>query len=137
MLKQLKKLKKRESGQAMVEFALVLPILLLLLCGIVDFGWIFYNQLAVNSAAREGARYASVHYMEEGKTTALANAEAQARGTVVDLADMTVTVTSGSTATNVTATVTADVPFLTGLTGVVLGKQSILLTGECTMRIEY
>ena len=33
--------RKRESGQAMVEFALILPILLLIVCGIIDFGWLF------------------------------------------------------------------------------------------------
>ena len=33
--------KKRESGQAMVEFALVLPIFLLLVMGILDFGFLF------------------------------------------------------------------------------------------------
>ena len=36
-------MKKRENGQSAVEFALVLPILLLIVCGILDFGWLFYN----------------------------------------------------------------------------------------------
>lgn len=36
---------RKEDGQAMVEFALILPIFLLILCGIIDFGWLFYNQL--------------------------------------------------------------------------------------------
>lgn len=53
--------KRGEDGQAMVEFALVLPIFMLILCGILDFGWMFYNQLSLDNACREGARYAVVH----------------------------------------------------------------------------
>lgn len=52
---------KNEDGQAVVEFALTLPILLLILCGIIDFGWIFSAQLATDNCAREGARFASVY----------------------------------------------------------------------------
>ena len=44
----------------MVEFALVLPILLMLLFGIIDFGLYFYNDLQLTHAARDAARYASV-----------------------------------------------------------------------------
>lgn len=55
---------KKEEGQALVEFALVLPLLLLLVCGIIDFGWLFYNQLSLQNACREGARYACVHSTE-------------------------------------------------------------------------
>lgn len=40
----------------MVEFALVLPVLLLILCGILDFGWLFYNQFNVDNTARQAAR---------------------------------------------------------------------------------
>ncbi len=44
------------SGQSLVEFAFVLPILLLLMVAIIDFGIIFYSQMAVSNAAWEGAR---------------------------------------------------------------------------------
>jgi Flp pilus assembly protein TadG len=48
-------------GQAMVEFALLLPILLLLLVVAIDFGRLFATFVAVNNAAREGAAYAGLH----------------------------------------------------------------------------
>lgn len=54
-------MKKRENGQSAVEFVLVLPILLLIVCGILDFGWLFYNQLSVENACREGARVGCVN----------------------------------------------------------------------------
>lgn len=52
---------KDESGQSIVEFAIIVPILLTLLCGILDFGWIFANQYKVENAAYAGARYASLY----------------------------------------------------------------------------
>ncbi len=56
------KLIKNEKGQSMVETALVLPLVISLLLGIFDFGWLFYNKLQVENCAREGARYAAVSY---------------------------------------------------------------------------
>ncbi len=49
-----------ESGATAVEFALVLPILALILCGIFDIGNLFFNLDVVNNAARQGARLAAV-----------------------------------------------------------------------------
>lgn len=48
------------SGTASVEFALVLPLLLGLLFGIIEFGLLFKDQLSLQQAAREGARTAGV-----------------------------------------------------------------------------
>jgi Flp pilus assembly protein TadG len=49
-----------KKGQAMVETALILPIIILILMGIIDFGLMFNNYLVINNAAREGARNAAV-----------------------------------------------------------------------------
>jgi hypothetical protein len=54
--------KRKRSGQrgaGLVEFAMVIPLLLLLLMGAVDFGRAFYTYIVITNAAREGARYAS------------------------------------------------------------------------------
>lgn len=45
-----------ESGAAMVEFAIVLPLLLLLVFGIIEFGFLLYNKAMLTNASREGAR---------------------------------------------------------------------------------
>ncbi|MBO8128021.1 MAG: pilus assembly protein [Peptococcaceae bacterium] len=52
---------KENRGQAIVEFALVLPFLLTLLLGIIEFGWLFNSWLTITSSAREGARVAAVN----------------------------------------------------------------------------
>jgi len=48
----------RGRGQALTEFALVIPIFLLVLSGILDFGFMLYSRMTVINAAREGARAA-------------------------------------------------------------------------------
>lgn len=52
---------RSEKGQALVETALILPILLLLLFGITDFGRAFHAYLTLDHAGREIARLVSVH----------------------------------------------------------------------------
>ena len=47
---------KNQKGAAAVEFAFVLPLLLLLLFGIVEFSILFYNKAMITNASREGAR---------------------------------------------------------------------------------
>ena len=48
--------KRGEKGANLVEFALVMPFLLILLFGIVEFAWVFATNLDVKHGAREGAR---------------------------------------------------------------------------------
>ena len=48
--------KSVERGAILAEFAIVLPILLLLLMGVTEFGLLFYNKQVLTNASREGAR---------------------------------------------------------------------------------
>lgn len=48
---------KNKKGQAMVEFAIILPILLLLIMGIIEFSLMLNSYLTIQNASREGARY--------------------------------------------------------------------------------
>ncbi|XXG31596.1 MAG: TadE family protein [Ferrovum myxofaciens] len=49
-----------ERGVAAVEFALIFPLMLLLMFGIIEFSTMMYDQIMVTNAAREGARWGSV-----------------------------------------------------------------------------
>jgi Flp pilus assembly protein TadG len=51
-----------ERGAALVEFAVILPLFLLLLFGIMDAGWMFAQQIEMTNATREGARLAVVDF---------------------------------------------------------------------------
>lgn len=52
---------RRERGASLVEFALLMPLLLLLVLGIVELGWLFSQNNDVRHGAREGARAAAVN----------------------------------------------------------------------------
>lgn len=57
----MKRFIRENRGQALVEFALVLPALILLLLGIMEFGRVFASYLELQNVARDGVRYAAVH----------------------------------------------------------------------------
>ncbi len=67
---------KKSKGQSLVETALILPVLLLLLTGIIDFGLLFNSYLVVSNASREGARQAAVGKTDAQIRSAAANAAA-------------------------------------------------------------
>ena len=53
------KINSREDGQAMVEFAIVVPVLLMVVLGIIQFGILFNHSLTLTDAVRAGARQGS------------------------------------------------------------------------------
>jgi Flp pilus assembly protein TadG len=90
----------RERGAAAVEFALVLPILLFIVLGAIDWGHYFMvEQIAVN-AAREGARVGSLHAPEAPDAPMLADAETTASAYLsragLDVTRATVTAVPGA-----------------------------------------
>jgi len=60
MAMKLTRRRRNEEGQALIEFALVLPLLLLLVFGIIQFGILFNNYITLTDAVRAGARQAAV-----------------------------------------------------------------------------
>ncbi|WP_129788416.1 TadE/TadG family type IV pilus assembly protein [Promicromonospora panici] len=118
----------RERGAAAVEFALVLPILLLLIFGIVEIGRAYYVQTTLSAAAREGVR---VMALQNDTAAARSTTKNVAGGLAVTDSQISVTPTtcSGSTAGTATVKVTYPVTLMSGLFGA-----SITLTGTGTMR---
>lgn len=49
-------MRKKKKGQALIEFAILLPILLLIIMGIAEFGIMLNSYLTIQNASREGAR---------------------------------------------------------------------------------
>ena len=139
MKKQIKSKGKSEDGQAMVEFALVLPVFLLILCGIIDFGWLFYNQLSLNNACREGARYAVVNTAEDANTQAIINHIGNTTTTVFanDGVDIKIEYSSPNdpTAGDITVSMEAEISFFTPVLSTVLGKEKTI-TSTVIMKVE-
>jgi len=52
---------KWQKGQSLLEMVLILPLLLVLIIGAVEFGRLFYTKIVITNAAREGAYYLATH----------------------------------------------------------------------------
>jgi Flp pilus assembly protein TadG len=85
---------ERERGQALIEFALVLPLFLLLLLGIVQMGTVFRDYVALTDATRVGARQAAVAMSIQPESARVPAIVARTEKAAVNLnkAQMTVTV---------------------------------------------
>lgn len=120
----------------MVEFALVLPLLLLLLCGIIDFGWIFGNQLIANNACREAARYTAIHYNDSNADDDQAIAAGIVSSRAPTLKSPAVTLTESDSDDSITVTVRSQINVLTPILSVFFPNGVYTVTAKCVMRLE-
>ncbi len=123
---------RNEKGQTMVEFVIVLPILLLLLLGILQFGVVFNNYITLTDAVRAGARQAAVGRSVADPTGA-AVSRVRASAANLDQAQLNVSVTSAWTQ-GADVTVQATYPYSISLIGLVVSSGN--LTSQSTERVE-
>ena len=134
MWKFVPKIKKNESGQAVAEFAIVLPVLLLLLMGFIQFGFIFNGQVTVTSAAREGARLAVVGAADEAVKDRV-EAAAAALLLNVNRNDININRAVGGDDGVLSVTVTGSVDIVVPLLDMFTGP-SFDVSSESVMRVE-
>ncbi len=130
---------KNEKGAAAVEFALLLPLLVLILMGILVFGLVLNNYLEITHAAREGVRWASLR-------ASFAEVEAKAKTAApgIDWTQATLTIsgvpdppTEADQGNPVTVTVTYDIGAITALYGPIQSLfPSTIITSAATQRVE-
>ena len=121
-----------EKGQSLVEFALVVPILLLLVLGIMEFGRAYSANLTLQNATREGARLAVT-----GATDAQITQRVKDSAPTLDVSRLNVSVTPASRrqGDNVMVTVTYDFNYLTPLIQNLVGSLRTFKQ-QVTMRME-
>ncbi len=107
--------RKFTRGQSLLEMALILPILLVLIIGALEFGRLFFTKLVITNAAREGAYYLSTHPSDYDSGTAPNTViAAQTEAANSGIPDVTVEVTPIDCCTqgkySVEVTVTTQVP---------------------------
>lgn len=141
----MRRLKFARRGQAVVEFALVLPLVLILVIGVFEFARAWNIQQVLTDAAREGARVAvvgsgageSAGVISAKVQTAIGNALSVA---AIDPADANVALTGIGGGRGNAATVQIQLPyrfsFLGPLMGWTIGKSSLTLRTSITMRNE-
>jgi Flp pilus assembly protein TadG len=120
-----------ERGATAVEFAFILPLLIVLVLGIAEFGRAFQVSGTLSAAAREGVRVMALQNDPAAARTAVRNA-APSLNPAVTNAQITITPAScptGATSTTVRVTVTYPMPFLTGFFG-----SGVTLSGTGVMR---
>lgn len=126
---------RRQEGQAMVEFALVAPLLILILFAVIQFGVIFNDYIALTDATRAGARKAAVS-RQEPKPLELIDAKVRASASDLDMDKLDVDVTvdpAWAHGADVTVKATYQVPLPVGT---LLGLDSLTLTSQTTERVE-
>ena len=135
----------RDRGAAAVEFALVMPLLVMILFGIVEFGWMFFVQAQVAAAARVGVRSYAINWntvAAQNNTAAQNEAAAQNTAKAIAMSEVPVPgdvfskvitspcVTGGS---QTTLTLTYKYHSLTGLLDGILASSNITLVGKGSM----
>jgi Flp pilus assembly protein TadG len=99
-----------EKGHSLVEMALVLPVLLLILAGVLDLGRLYYAYVAVSDAAAEGVTYAAIH-PEESKRDEVVERARTASGGLVQIDTGMVEVDCPAIAAGAPVTVTVGYSF--------------------------
>lgn len=121
------------KGQAAVEMALVLPLLLLILLGILEFGRILSGWMVISNASREGARAAAL-----GSTNTVIEQRIDDASATLNLEDIIVTVTPSGTrlrGTSVKVHVHYTIELITPFIGAIVGDP-LQMDSETTMRVE-
>lgn len=134
-----RKNKDGEKGQSLVEFVLVVPVFLLLVFAIVDFGVGFHAWISVTNGSREGARLGSV-----GASAIQVEDVVRAKTANLDQDLLTVTVTNaeGAPGEPVTVEVEYEFEYITPLGGLMdfIGggaiDEQVLLRSTTEMRLE-
>jgi Flp pilus assembly protein TadG len=124
-----------KRGQAIVEMAIIVPILVLLLAAIFDIGRVMHDALTITYAAREGARAAAV-----GKDDANILARIYAASPSIDPSTMAVDIVPATQAARqpdqqVTVTINHDVTITTPLISAIV-PNPFPLTATAVMRVE-
>jgi hypothetical protein len=124
---------KEQKGQSLVEFALVLPLLLLLICGIVDLGRLLFAYSSLNMTTQEAVRLGGL-----GKSDAAIAAYAKEHIRVGSASTLKVTVTPTESVRksgdDVTVTLTYSLPLITPVITEIIPAP--VLSANSTIRVE-
>lgn len=125
------KIIKNEKGASAVEFALILPILIILVFGIVQFGIAFNNYITITHAAREGARIAAVDLNNPVLKNIIIERAFPVQITEDDI------VISTPEGTNIGDPVEVEITYNISITIPLVGSWDIPLKNKAIMRLEY
>ncbi len=127
--------KKNSRGQSLVETAIVLPIILLIIMGIIEFGLLFNNYIIITNASREGARKAAIGGTDSEIIQVVENVT-----TTLELSRMTISVSPSLSSRRHGTQVKVEVVYRAGLITPIIGEffpgGEAKLTAAAVMRVE-
>ncbi|WP_035787822.1 TadE/TadG family type IV pilus assembly protein [Clostridium ljungdahlii] len=125
---------KNEKGQALVEFAIILPILLLIVMGIVQFGMVINSYITIENASREGARAGIIGSTDQEIQYLIVTTSPN-----LDPKNLTVTITPSESSRRSGDSLIVKVTYKYNLTVPIISSlfnNVIVLNGQTTMRVE-
>ena len=127
-----------EKGQSTVEFALILPMLVLLVFGALEIGRVMNAWLIVTQASREGARVAAISCSSDTGclTQVLTRVDGSLSGLNSASARTTLLGSPYVSGNAVTVQVQYDIPLITPLIGAFFPANPFTVSGSTTMRLE-
>lgn len=126
---------KLDRGQSLVEFAIVLPIIIMILLGLLDFGRAFFTLVALHDAADEGATYAAIRPNDVAGIQ-LRTAEASTRLIPIEQDDVNVVYPPALVAgAPITVTIDYVLELYTPLVQEMLPGDELILVGTATQPI--
>jgi Flp pilus assembly protein TadG len=130
--------KRRESGQSMVEMAITLPLVLLLICGMLEMGWLAATRQVMDTITREATRAGIVATTKAASTTAVNTTIANAKPDYMKN-PLTVTITYSNPSNfkdgDLTVTMEYNLPTLTPLTAFLAPGGAYHITATSTMKV--
>jgi Flp pilus assembly protein TadG len=130
--------RRREGGQSAVELALTLPLVLLLICGMIEMGWLASTRLVLDNITREGVRAGIVATSAADNTTAVTNRINGMKPTYLTKA-LTITITYSNPSNfrdgDITVVTTYNLPTLTPLTAFLTTDGTFHIRASCTMKM--
>jgi Flp pilus assembly protein TadG len=126
--------RESERGATAVEFALLVPILIILVFGIMEFGRAYNVQMSLTNAAREGARSMAITKNEDAARIAAKNATAHLSPALQN-GNITISITAGTSGCpaneQTTVTISYNLSTMTGIAGpfAMIGKGTMLCGG--------
>jgi uncharacterized protein (UPF0333 family) len=128
MMNAMRLVRKNKKGQSVVEFALVLPILLLLMLGIIEFGFVFHEYLVITYAASAAL----------GSTDAVVITTVKNVASEINKGQIAITITPATRVrgNSVTVKVTNPIQINTPLISALFPQNPFPLSGTAIMRVE-
>ena len=131
----MKRQKPHPKGQSLVETAIIIPVVLLLVFGIIDFGLLFNNYILITNASREGARLAAL-----GGSDAEVVEAVRDMTSTLDMSGLSVVITPNysmrSRGSQVRVTVTYKARLVTPIISRFFTGGTARLQAESAMRVE-